>query len=84
MIENDYGIPSEVCLRFLIAQNLTRLRKKYEITQEALAEITGIHRVTIANYERCRNSISLNNLLIIAKALGETPNTILEGWESLL
>lgn len=81
MEKDIYEIPKTVYLRVVIAQNLKTLRKKHGITQERLAAITGINRISITRYETCQMSISLEHLLIIAKALNEEPNNILEGWE---
>lgn len=81
MEESIYGISKTVFLRVVIAGNLKLLRQKHGITQERLAEIAGLSRVTIAKYETCQMSISLESLLSIAKGLGEEPSTILKGWE---
>lgn len=83
MLENKFELPTEILLRAIVAKNLKKLRKNHGLTQEALAKLTGINRVTIAKYENCAMCPSLNNLLVIIKVLDETPNTILEGWEEL-
>lgn len=76
------SIPKPILLRGVIAGNLRSLRKKHNITQEKLSLLTGISRVSLSQYENCSQAISLNNLLLIANALNESPATILEGWEA--
>ena len=76
-------IPSEILLRSVIANNLKQLRKKHGLTQEELANISGLHRVTIAKYEKCKLSISLITLLQLAKVLGEPVAALLDGYEEI-
>ena len=84
MAEDIINIPKNIILRGIISQNLKSLRKKHGITQEELSNLTKINRVTIAKYESCESSISLNSVLIICKALNESPLVLLEGWETAL
>ena len=53
------------------AENLRRLRKnqKPEMTQEALAKVSGISITTLQNYERCAGNPTLANIEAIANAL---------------
>ena len=54
-----------------IGANIRRIRKAKKMTQDALAEAAGLHRVTLANYEIGRkDNPSAENLLAIAEALG--------------
>ena len=76
-------IPKEILLKGVIAQNIKSLRKKHQITQDELANLTGINRVTIARYESCQLTMSIDKLLTIAKVLEVTPNDLLDGWEIL-
>ena len=48
---------------------LKELREARHMTQEALAEATGIHRVTIARYETTNRGMTLYNAKLLAKAL---------------
>jgi transcriptional regulator with XRE-family HTH domain len=49
--------------------NLKRLREERELSQEAFAELCGMHRTYISAIERQRRSISLENVQRIANAL---------------
>jgi len=48
---------------------LKELREARHMTQEALAEATGIHRVTIARYETTNRGMTLYNAKLLATAL---------------
>ena len=76
------SIPKEIILRGVISKNIKQIRKKCNMTQDELALRTGIDRVTIARYETCQRSMSLDKLLTIAKVLEATPDDLLEGWET--
>jgi transcriptional regulator with XRE-family HTH domain len=57
----------DICLQF--GKKLKKLRKERGLSQEKLAEITGLHRTYISDIERGARSISLKNIEIIAQAL---------------
>ena len=48
--------------------NVKKYRSKIGLSQEALAEKSGLHRTYISAVERCRRSISLENIQRIADA----------------
>ena len=58
----------DICLKF--GQNVKKYRKIKNISQEKLAELTGLHRTYISGIERGRRSISLKNIQKIADSLG--------------
>ena len=51
-------------------QNVQRIRKERNISQEKLAELAGLHRTYIGMIERAEKNITLCNIEKIAKALG--------------
>lgn len=50
--------------------NVKKYRSQTGLSQEAFAEKCGLHRTYISAVERCRRSISLENIQRIADALG--------------
>jgi len=52
-----------------IGQNIKRARKQKGMTQEQLADITGISKVHISNMENANTNVSLASLVKIARAL---------------
>jgi transcriptional regulator with XRE-family HTH domain len=56
--------------RDLLASNIVRLRSELGWSQETLALEAGLHRTFIAHVERKARNISVDNIELIAKALG--------------
>lgn len=77
------NIPKEILLRGIISKNIKNFRKARNITQEDLSRLTGISRITIARWETCQQSTSVEHLLIIANALNVSINDLLNGWEEV-
>lgn len=50
--------------------NVRKFRKEIGISQEKLAELSGLHRTYISDIERFQRSISLENIQKLADALG--------------
>lgn len=57
-------------LRAIFAKNLRVHRLRLGLSQEALAELTGLHRTYIGSVERGERNISIDNIERIARALG--------------
>jgi transcriptional regulator with XRE-family HTH domain len=53
----------------VFASNVRKYRVKANLSQEKLADECGMHRTYISAIERCRRSISLENIQRIADAL---------------
>jgi len=51
------------------AKNLRRHRERLDLSQEALAEICGLHRTEISLLERCKRSPRLETIVILARGL---------------
>ena len=60
--------------------NVRKYRNTLKISQEQLAELSGLHRTYISDIECFRRSISLENIQKIADALNiETYQLFMEG-----
>ena len=53
----------------LFGKHLTQLRKKSNLSQEKLAEKSGLHRTYIGMIERGEKNITLINIIKISNAL---------------
>jgi len=53
-----------------VGERIRKLRVKKGITQDQLAELTGLNRVHLYRLENGRQSMTLNTLKIIADTLG--------------
>lgn len=60
----------------ILAQNIKNRRQELNLSQEKLAELTGLHRTYIGAVERQERNISIGNIEKIADALS-TPAYVL-------
>lgn len=55
--------------RTKLAQRIRELRKEAGLSQEELADLSGLHRTYIGSIERAEQNVSIDNIGKIAKAL---------------
>jgi len=67
----------------LVGKNVKGYREKLGLSQEALADVAGVHRTYINQVEQGRVNISIVNLFKIAKALKIEANVLLiqDSWK---
>jgi transcriptional regulator with XRE-family HTH domain len=59
-------------------ERVRELRTKKGLSQEELAELSGLHRTYISSLELGKRNVSLINVFALAKALGVTPDKLLK------
>lgn len=64
--------------RKAFGKRLRKLRKDRDISQEKLGELAGLHRTYIGAIERGEESVSVDNVTKIAKALKIKPSKLLD------
>jgi transcriptional regulator with XRE-family HTH domain len=69
--------PMQAQLRSRLSKNLKRLRATQKISQEALADLAGLHRTYVSQVERMITNISLDNIGQLASALKVDPAELL-------
>lgn len=65
-------------LRFIFAHNIKKLREERGLSQEAFADLVGLHRTYVGSVERAERNISIDNVEKIAAALNVSPGSLLE------
>lgn len=59
-------------------ETVREMRLALDLSQEMLAELTGLHRTYIGSVERGERNISLQNIVSIAQALQVSPAELLK------
>jgi transcriptional regulator with XRE-family HTH domain len=62
-----------------LGNNVRFLRHQKGLSQEQLAELTGLHRTYIGSIERGERNVSILNLICLSKALDITVSKMVEG-----
>lgn len=62
----------------IFATNVRKYRNEKGLSQEALADLAGLHRTYISAIERERRNISIDNIENIASALDIEPYMLLK------
>lgn len=63
--------------RKAFASNLRREREARGLSQEALADLAGLHRTYVGSVERAERNISIDNIERFGRALGLEPADLL-------
>ena len=56
-------------IRAIFGKKIKQIRLKQGLSQEALADISGLHRTYISNIENGNRNVSIKNVEKLAKAL---------------
>lgn len=72
-------IPQNSSLRQRFAHNLRKVRLERGLSQEAVADLAGLHRTYIGSVERGERNISIDNIERLAEALGCQVTELLKG-----
>lgn len=68
-------------LHFLAGRKIRQRRRELGLSQEALADMCGLHRTYIGGVERGERNITLDSLEQIASALQISPAALISGNE---
>lgn len=64
-----------------LGEHIRTIRKAQGLSQEELAELSGLHRNYIGGVERGERNLVLLNIIRIAHALGMSPSELLKGLD---
>jgi transcriptional regulator with XRE-family HTH domain len=64
-------------LQRILGRNLRAYRKARGLSQEALADVLGVHRTYMGSVERGERNVTLQTLERIAESLGVEPLSLL-------
>ncbi len=61
----------------IFAENLRSARVALGLSQERLADICGLHRTYVGSVERGERNVSIDNMEVLAKGVGQSlPNLL--------
>lgn len=63
--------------RAVFSENLRKTRQTKGLSQEALAELSGLHRTYVGSVERAERNVSIDNMERLAAALDSTIRDLL-------
>jgi transcriptional regulator with XRE-family HTH domain len=64
-----------------LGETIRLLRTERKLSQEGLADRCSLHRTYIGSVERGERNVSLENIVVIARALDVTASELLKGIE---
>jgi transcriptional regulator with XRE-family HTH domain len=70
--------PAKCHLVSVFATNVRRRRLELGLSQEALAELAGVHRTYIGMLERREKNVTIYNIERLAQALHVSPASLLD------
>lgn len=76
-VMNEKNNPHKLLLRHQFALNLKRVREYRGLSQEALADLSGLHRTYVGSVERGERNISIDNIEKLSIALNVCPEDLL-------
>ena len=66
--------------RRIFAENLRKARLAKKLSQEDLAELSGLHRTYVGSVERAERNVSIDNMERLSSAVGiSLPELLKEG-----
>lgn len=65
----------------MLAHNVRRVRQEIGLSQEALADLAGLHRTYVSSIERGTRNVGVTNVFRLAQALGVDPRELLRPIE---
>ena len=66
--------------RRIFAENLRKARLAKKLSQEGLAELSGLHRTYLGSVERAERNVSIDNMERLSAAVGVSlPDLLKEG-----
>ncbi len=82
ILKNGQFVPAKARIRMTPGQSLKVIRELQELSQNALAKISGLPQSTISGMESGRINIGVERAKMLAKALHVHPAVIVfPGWE---
>ncbi|EOX1416615.1 helix-turn-helix domain-containing protein [Cronobacter sakazakii] len=71
-----------MAIKEILAENVREYRNINNLSQEQLAEISGLHRTYIGSVERKERNVTLSTLIFLSKALNVSVPDLLTKQES--
>lgn len=73
------GIVNNQILAKQLGANVRKFRENLGLSQEELAERCGLHRTYVGSVERGERNVSLENIVLLARAVNQSPMALMDG-----
>ena len=71
-IKNELYTPEEIKITAQIAASIIKARSENNITQQKLADMSGVDRVIVSRIEKCKSGHRISTILKLLSSIGKT------------
>lgn len=71
-IKNELYTPEEIKITAQIAASIIKARSENHITQQKLADMSGVDRVIVSRIEKCKSDHRISTIIKLLSSIGKT------------
>lgn len=71
-IKNELYTPEEIKITAQIAASIIKARSENHLTQQKLADVSGVDRVIVSRIEKCKSGHRISTIIKLLSSIGKT------------